>query len=182
LCWFHDFNYTPLSSGVGVRRGSSVYLLEEIVLTSAVARQSAMEFTERYAVHQNKHVLLYGDPSGRAGEKHGHPSDYIEIEAHLRSQGWSVTRRVKPSTTSIKDGQNAVRAKICNAAGEVSLFVNPATAPYIHKALAAGQLKKGSTFLEEDSEFQHIGTAVRYFIDFEFPINQAMRRLEIGGI
>ena len=182
LCWYHDFNFTPLSSGIGVIRGRDAYLLEEIILTSAVSRQSALEFVDRYQNHQNRRVLLYGDPAGRAGEKHGHASDYTEIENVLRENNWQVDRRVKPSTRSIKDGQNAVRAKIMNAAGEVSLFVNTQTAPYTHKALATGQLKKGSTFLEEDSEFQHIGTAVRYFIDYEFPVIQAMRRVEVGGI
>lgn len=181
LSWYHDFNYTPLSSGIGVVRDRVPYLLEEIVLTSAVARQSALEFVDRFKDHSNKNVLIYGDPSGRAGEKHGHESDYTEIEKVLREHKWTLTRKVKPSTTSIKDGQNAVRAKIRNAKDEVSLFVNITNAPYTHKALATGQLKKGSTFLEEDSEFQHIGTAVRYWIDYEFPINQAMRRLEIGG-
>ena len=170
LCWYHDFNYTPLSSGIGVIRDKKVYCLEEIILTSAVAEQSALEFVERYKDHRNRHVLVYGDPSGRAGEKHGHESDYTQIEDVLRKHQWSFSRCVKPSTMSIKDGQNAVRAKIRNAAGDVSLFVNPKNAPYTHRSLATGQLKKGSTFLEEDSEFQHIGTAVRYFVDYEFPI------------
>lgn len=183
LRWFHDFNYTPLSSGVGVVRGASVYCLDEIVLTSAVARQSAMEFVDKFKDHRNRHVLIYGDPNGKDGEKHGQMSDYLEMEKVLRDHGWSTSRRVKPSTISIKDGQNAVRAKICNAAGEVSLFVNPVNAPYTHKSLATGQLKKGSTFIEEDSEFQHIGTAVRYFIDYEFPIqSRAMKRVAIGGV
>lgn len=183
LCWYHDFNFTPLSSGIGVIRERSAYLLEEIVLTSAVSRQSALEFVDRYKDHQNRHVVIYGDPSGRAGEKHSHASDYTEMEAVLRDNKWTFTRKVKPSTTSIKDGQNAVRAKIRNAADEVSLFVNTIQAPYTHKALATGQLKKGSTFIEEDSEFQHIGTAVRYFIDYEFPIHGAgMQKMKLGGI
>ncbi len=183
LSWYHDFNYTPLSSGVGVIRGESAYLLEEIVLTSAVARQSAAEFVDRYREHKNRHVLIYGDPSGRAGEKHGHESDYTEIEQVLRDNQWTFSRCVKPSTTSIKDGQNAVRAKIRNAAEQISLFVNPVNAPYTHKALATGQLKKGSTFMEEDSEFQHIGTAVRYFIDYKFPVRgRAMQHVTLGGL
>jgi hypothetical protein len=181
LCWMHDFNYTPLSSAIGVIRGKDIYLLEEIVLTSAVAQQSAQEFIDRYRNHENRHVLVYGDPSGRAGEKHGHESDYIAIERVLRDNGWSFERRVQNSTRSIKDGQNAVRAKIMNAAGEVSLFVNPNTAPYVHKAFATGTLKKGSTFLEEDGEYQHIGTAVRYFIDTEYPIAQGMAQIQISG-
>lgn len=174
LLWYHDFNYTPMSSGIGVKRGNDAYLLDEIILTSAVASQTAIEFVERYKNHQNKHVIIYGDPSGRAGEKHGHASDYIEIENVLRGNGWKTTRRVKPSTVSIKDGQNAVRAKIKNAKGDVSLFVNPDKAPYTHKSLSTGTLKKGSSFIEEDGEYQHIGTAVRYFIDYEFPIDKRM--------
>jgi hypothetical protein len=184
LCWYHDFNFTPLSSGIGVIRNKAVYLLDEIILTSAVALQSAMEFTEKFKDHKNKHVVIYGDPSGKAGEKHGHESDYISIERHLRSSGWAFTRKVKPSTRSIKDGQNAVRAKIKNALGEVSLYVNTAKAPYTHKSLATGQLKQGSTFLEDDtSEYQHIGTAIRYFIDYEFPVQENnFRKVSISGI
>jgi len=183
LCWYHDFNYTPLSSGIGVIRDKAVYCLEEIILTSAVARQSALEFVDRYKDHKNRKVAIYGDPSGRAGEKHGHASDYTEIEAVLRDHGWAFERRVKPSTESIKDGQNAVRAKIRNAADEISLYVNPRTAPWTHKSLATGQLKQGSTFLEEDSDYQHIGTAVRYWLDYEFPVmSRVAGRRAIGGI
>lgn len=183
LCWYHDFNYTPLSSGIGVIRNKDVFCLEEIILTSAVARQSALEFVDRYKDHANKAVTVYGDPAGKAGEKHGHESDYTEIERVLRENGWKFERRVKPSTQSIKDGQNAVRAKIQNAAGDVSLFVNPQTAPWTHKSLATGQLKEGSTFLEEDSEYQHIGTAIRYFVDYEFPVRgRGMQKLNLGGI
>lgn len=183
LRWYHDFNFTPLSSGIGVFRGDDVFLLEEIILTSAVARQSALEFVERYKDHKNRTVIIYGDPAGKAGEKHGHESDYTEIERVLKSNGWIPVRRIKPSTRSIKDGQNAVRTKICNAKGERSLFVNPVTAPYTHKSLSTGQLKDGSTFLEEDSEFQHVGTAVRYMIDWEFPaISSSVVQIDMAGV
>lgn len=182
LMWFHDFNFTPLSSGLAVCRENRILLLDEIILTSAVARQSALEFVDKFKDHDNKHVIIYGDPSGKAGEKHGHDSDYTEIERILRANGWSYTRKVQASTRSIKDGQNAVRAKIANAAGERFLFVNPHTAPYCHKALSTGQLKKGSTFLEEDGEYQHIGTAIRYMIDYEWPIQeQTNRRVPLKG-
>jgi len=182
LLWYHDFNYTPLSSGIGVRRGSALYLLEEIILTSAVARQSALEFVERYKGHGNKNVLIYGDPAGRAGEKHGQQSNYTEIEAVLRSHGWTFTRKVKPAAPAIKDRQNAVRAKIANAAGERSLFVNPKTAPYTHKGLATVQLKDGSSFLEEETDYQHITTAVGYMTDYEFPVGGTAFFAKVTGL
>lgn len=170
LHWFHDFNYTPLSSGVGVRRDKDFYILDEIILESAVARQSALEFVDRYKDHQNKTILLFGDPAGKAGEKHGHASDYTEIETVLKKNGWTVKRQVKAAAPAIRDRQNAVRAKIRNAADEISLFVNVKAAPYCHKGLATVQTKKGSTFLEEDGEYQHITTAIGYCVDYIWPV------------
>jgi hypothetical protein len=171
LNWCHDFNYTPMSSCIAVERGTGIYILDEIILTSAVARQSALEFCEKYKNHKNRKVIIYGDPAGRAGEKHGHASDYTEMERVLGDNGWTYQRRVTPAAPAIKDRQNAVRAKIKNAAGEVSLFVNPILAPHSHRGLATVQLKKGSSFLEEDSDYQHVTTAVGYYIYYKYPTN-----------
>ncbi len=181
LMWHHDFNYTPLSSAIAVLRNNSLYILDEIILTSAIARQSALEFVERYKNHQNKSIIIYGDPAGRAGEKHGHASDYTEIETVLRNHGWSFQRRVKAQAPAIKDRQNAVRAKILNASGLRTLFVNSSKAPYSHKGLATVQFKKGSTFLEEVSDFQHITTAIGYMVDYEFPIDFLTRQATTHG-
>src|SRR5690606_14580163 len=97
---------------------------------SATSRQSALEFVERYKNHQNRKLIIYGDPAGRAGEKHGHASDYTEMEQVLRANNWQVERKVKAAAPAIKDRQNAVRAKILNASGGTSLFVNPERCKY----------------------------------------------------
>lgn len=171
LLWMHDQNFTPLSSAIGVRRNKDdLYLLDEIVLTSAVSKQSAVEFVERYKDHKNKHVLIYGDPAGKAGEKHGHASDYTDIEGVLKEHGWRYTRNVKAAHPAIKDRQNSVRSKILTAAGATSLYVNPASAEWCHKGLSQVQLKEGSTFQEDQTnQYQHITTAIGYCIDFEWP-------------
>lgn len=171
LLWGHDQNYTPLSSFIGVRRGESLYLLDEIVLISAVSKQSAMEFVEKYKDHKNKHVLVYGDPAGRAGEKHGHASDYTDIEGVLKANGWVFTRKVRYAAPAIKDRQNAVRAKVRTADGMRTLFVNPATAKWCDKGMSTVQLQKGSAFQEDQTnKYQHITTAIGYCIDVEWPI------------
>lgn len=173
LHWMHDQNFTPLSSSVAViRNGDEVYLLDEIVLISAVSRQSAQEFVEKFKNHQNKHVKIYGDPAGRAGEKHGHNSDYNDIEDVLKANGWTFERRVKRAHPAIKDRQNAVRAKIKTADGRISLFVNPQTAPWSHKGLATVQLQEGSAFQEDQkNQYQHITTAIGYFVDYLYPVS-----------
>lgn len=186
LMWMHDQNFTPLSSAVGVRRnnGKDLYLLDEIVLISAVSKQSAAEFVEKFKDHKNKHVLIYGDPAGKAGEKHGHASDYTDIEGVLKANGWTYTRKVKPAHPAIKDRQNAVRTKIRTASGETSLFVNPATAPWCHKGLSTVQLQKGSTFQEDQkNDYQHITTAIGYCIDVEWPcVKRTGGVRRIGGL
>jgi len=181
LMWMHDQNYTPLSSAIGVRRDNVLFLLDEIVLTSAVSKQSAIEFVEKFKAHENKNVLIYGDPAGQAGEKHGHASDYTDIEAVLRAHGWTYTRKVKPAHPAIKDRQNAVRAKICTADGVRSLFVNPATAKWCDKGLATVQLQDGSTFQEDQkNKYQHITTAIGYCVDVEWP--SIKRTVEISPL
>lgn len=173
LMWMHDQNYTPLSSAVGVRRneGKDLYLLDEIVLTSAVSKQAALEFVEKFKGHFNKNVIIYGDPAGQAGEKHGHASDYTDIEGVLRANGWTFERRVKAAHPAIKDRQNSVRAKIATADGHRSLFVNPVTAKWCDKGLATVQLQQGSTFQEDQkNQYQHITTAIGYCVDVEWPI------------
>lgn len=170
LHWTHDQNFTPLSSAVVVIRNGNPHFVDDIALESAVSLQAAEEFCERYKTHKNKMVYVYGDPAGRAGEKHGHKSDYDDIEDVLRREGWKFQRRVKMKAPSIKNRQNAVRARIKNALGEIRLFVNPRTAEWTHKGLRTVQLKPGSTFLEDQTnKYQHITTAVGYFIDWHWP-------------
>lgn len=166
LHWTHDQNFTPLSSAVAVVRDKKIYFLDEIVLTSAISKQAALEFVEKFKDHDNKTVRLYGDPAGRAGEKHGHASDYDDIKRVLKSNCWKVVDMVKKKHPSIKDRQNTVRAYILNAANEIRLFVNPKKAPWCNKGLATVQLQKGSTFQEDQTnQYQHITTAIGYMLD-----------------
>lgn len=177
LHWTHDQNFTPLSSAICVVRKKIPYFLDEIVLESAVSRQSAIEFVEKFKDHKNKKVYIYGDPAGRAGEKHGHKSDYNEIEDYLRLNGWKFERRVRPAHPSIKDRQNAVRAKIQNAKGEVGLFVHPTKAPWCHKGLSTVQFKEGSSFQEDQkNQYQHITTAIGYFVDWHWPMGRILAK------
>jgi hypothetical protein len=168
--WAHDQNFTPLSSAISVIRDDNLYICDEIVLTSAIAEQSAIEFCEKYKEHDNKTVRIFGDPYGKIGEIHGHVSDYDNIEKVLRQNGWSSTRHIKSSHPGIKDRQNAVRAMICSSSGKRRLFVNHAKAPWSSKGLATVQYKGGSTFQEDEkNKYHHITTAIGYHIDYLWP-------------
>ncbi len=170
IYWTHDFNFLPMSSAIIQREGDKIYVVDEIILEHAVARDTALEFVDRYKNHKNCQVILYGDASGRVGEKHGHISDYIEIETILKQQGFNVTRKVPLANPSIRDGQNSLSSKIRNAKNERTFFVNAEKCPTIDKGLKTVQLKKGSTFIEDETNMaQHVTTALRYFTNIEFP-------------
>jgi hypothetical protein len=159
-----------MSSAIIQREGDRCFVVDEIVIDHADARDSALEFVDKYKDHKDCPVILYGDPSGRVGEKHGKVSNYIEIEAILREHGFRVERKVQLSTLSIRDGQNSLKGKIRNSLGYRSFFVNKAKAPVCHKALTTVKVKAGSTFLEDETNnSQHMGTALRYFAHTEFP-------------
>jgi hypothetical protein len=171
--WAHDQNFTPLSSSISVIDGENMFIVGEIVLESAVSSQSAEEFVERYRDHRNKMVYIYGDPAGRAGEKHGHKSDYNQIEDVLRREGWRFERRVSLAHPAIKDRQNAVRAKILNAADETTLYVNKDAAPWCYEGLNTVQLQKGSSFMEDQkNQYQHITTAIGYQVAKLWPVER----------
>jgi len=170
IYWTHDFNFSPMSSAIACVRNENVYFTDEIVLFSSNAEDVAMEFVERYKGHANKFVFLYGDASGRVGEKHGKNSNYTILEEILKNNGWRVERNVKPANPSIVDRQNAVRKMILNANGESRLFVSN-KCKYLLKGMNTCTIKEGSSFIEVENDYQHITTAIGYFIDRRFPIN-----------
>jgi hypothetical protein len=62
IIWTHDFNFTPMSSAILQRdEKDDIYIIDEIILKSAVARQSALEFVERYKEHKNCIFVIYRD-------------------------------------------------------------------------------------------------------------------------
>ena len=168
IAWTHDFNYTPLSSAIIQEYGEESYVVDEIILESAVARNAALEFVTRYKDSKIKQVHLYGDASGRAGEKHAQDSNWTDIKQVLRDNGWKVKDRVPKANGAIVDGQNSLRARIMNAKNERRLFVNP-KCKYTDKGLSTTTLKNGSAFQEADSDYQHITTALRYYTNVRFP-------------
>jgi len=171
IIWTHDFNYTPMSSAIIQEYGEASYIVDEIILESAVARNAAMEFVERFKESKIKQVTLYGDASGRAGEKHNQDSNWVIIKDILREHGWTVTDMVPKANGAIIDGQNTLRARIMNANGDRFLFVNPKKCKYTDKGLNTTTLKDGSSFQEAESDYQHITTALRYYTGVKFPYN-----------
>lgn len=173
IIWTHDFNFVPLCSAILQEYDDDVYVIDEIVIRGAEAKHAGLEFVERYKDYKHCPVFIYGDADGNNGEKHGFESNYIAIRNILQSHGFKVYMKVPLANGAIKNGQNALRAKILDATGKRSFFVNPTKCPTINK-LGTVQLKNGSSFLEERDKngVQDISTALRYYINARFPVTQ----------
>lgn len=185
IIWTHDFNYTPLSSAIlqvdkdkTGEMPDKVYMVDEIILESAVAQNTALEFVNRFSEYKGMMVHIYGDAQGHHGEKHGQQSDYTQIENILKQNGFRTSIKATRNYRPIKESQSSLRAKILNAAGERTFFVNPAKCKYGDKGLKLTQLKEGSSFQEADSKYQHITTALRYFTDVEYPVRGKSKMVE----
>ena len=166
LLWCHDFNYLPMSSAVVVKRNESYHVIDEVILDSASSRQSALEFVEKFKDAEFKQVLVFGDPAGKAGEIHNQKSNFTEIESVLSQHGWSFKRKVASAAPRILARQNMVRGFIKSAIGERRLFVNRTKAPVTWKGFSTVSLKRGSSFIEEQTYNQHVTTAVGYMLHY----------------
>jgi hypothetical protein len=170
--WTHDFNFVPMSSIIIQNVNGKDYCVDEISLESAAARNVALEFIDRYKEHKNLPIYLYGDPSGKAGEKHGLLSNYLELERLLAQHGFNnVERRVLRSERSIRDSQASLRGRIYNTLGETFFYVNPEKCKSLDKGLFTTQRAKGSAYQEDpNNEHHHITTAARFFTEYQYPI------------
>lgn len=173
IYWCHDFNYNPLSSCLCQRHNGIFYVVDEIVLEGAIARNAATEFVNRYGKYKNIKIYIYGDASGKNGAKHGQSSNYSEIYDYLKAEGFqNVELRVPAANPPIKDRHNIVRAFIETAAETRALFVNNKKAPTLHEGLMGTSYKKGSTIIEVEDKNQHITTALGYMLYY---FNEAER-------
>ena len=118
IIWAHDFNYTPLSSAImqvdeaeAPGESDKIYMVDEIVLESAVAQNTAAEFVERYAEHKGAMVYIYGDAQGHHGEKHGQQPDYLQIEKVLKQHGFRVQVKATRNYRPIKESQSSLRQR-----------------------------------------------------------------------
>ena len=71
--------------------------------------------------------------------------------------------------------------RICNNNDERNLLVNVKKCYYVDQGLSRTSLKKGSTFQEEEDEFQHITTALRYWSFIRFPIINGIMSRQVQG-
>ena len=156
-----DFNVDNNSAVIAVRRDSSLHIIDEIKLMGSNTDEMVEEIKTRYP---QASITVYPDPAGAARKTSaGGRTDHTI----LRTAGFTV--KAPNGHNAVRDGINAVNSKLANSAGIPSLFFDP-KCKYVIECLEKHTYKQGSSVPDKESGFDHMTDALRYMVDYLFPI------------
>jgi hypothetical protein len=158
-----DFNVDPMSAVVATRAGNLLHVIDEIKIFGSSTDEMVEEIRTRYPTNN---IICYPDPAGAqrktsAGGKTDHTI--------LRNAGFQV--KAPHSHNPVRDGINAVNAKLRSSTGETTLYIEP-KCKYVIECLEKQTYKTGTSVPDKESGFDHMNDALRYMVDYLFPIRQ----------
>jgi hypothetical protein len=159
-----DFNVDNMSAVLFTREGNTIHAFDEIHLRSSNTSEMASELQSRYP---KSRFSVYPDSAGSARKT----SAEIGVTDHtiLRNAGFTV--KSPRAHNPVKDGINAVNSKLCNAKDERTFFVDPRCKKTI-ESLEKHTYKEGTSIPDKESGYDHFSDALRYYIDYEFPVRR----------
>jgi phage terminase large subunit len=158
-----DFNIDPMSAVVFVREGDVLHAIDEIRLFSSNTQETVEEITSRYAKSK---IWCYPDPASRQRKTSAGGATDLTI---LQNAGFIV--KCPHSHNPVRDGINAVNARLKSDAGEIKLLFDPRCKHTI-ESMERFTYKEGSSQPDKDSGYDHMADALRYAVDYMFPIKK----------
>lgn len=158
-----DFNIDPMSVVIAVRKGDSLYVIDEIRMFSSNTQEAVAEIKSRYP--QSK-IWAYPDPASRQRKTSAGGSTDLTI---LQNAGFIV--KAPNSHTPVRDRINAVNARLCDSTGVRHLFIHP-KCKYTVEGLERHTYKEGTTTPDKESGYDHMMDALGYMIDYIWPIRR----------
>jgi hypothetical protein len=157
-----DFNVDNNSAVIAVRVSQDVlHIIDEIKLMGSNTDEMVFELKTRFP---QSNITVYPDPAGASRKTSaGGRTDH----SILRTAGFTV--KAPNSHNAVRDGINAVNARLKSSTGIINLFVDP-RCKYTIESLEKHTYKPGSSVPDKDSGFDHFSDAIRYMVDYLFPI------------
>jgi hypothetical protein len=165
-----DFNVDPICAVVAVKAGSVLWIIDEVKIYGSNTDELVEELRTRYPTQR---IVCYPDPAGsqRKTSAGGRTDHTI-----LRNAGFTV--QAPHAHTPIRDGVNAVNAKLRNSRGETSLYID-AKCKFTIECLEKLTFKQGTSVPDKTSGFDHMTDALRYMVDYLFPIRTPVSPPEV---
>jgi hypothetical protein len=164
VIWAVDFNVDPMCSVVAqLGHEGEVTVLDEIVLRRATTEQACKEFDKRFGAPASG-VVVYGDASGGAMQTTGY-SDYKVIRNYFASRKAKTDYRVPKANPHVRERVGMVNARLCNAEGDVSLYVDPRCKGLIDDFEQVSYREESTQIdKEKDRKRTHLSDALGYLI------------------
>ncbi len=172
-----DFNATekPMSWNLGQRIVNNVFDVTHITKTFSYQytnTETMCGILEDYfnEIGYPKHLIFYGDYSGKQEKSNSSYSDWRRIENFFSSKVDKFEKRIKPCT-SIRNTIDGTNAQLCNSMNERKLFVNPEECKPLIRDWEKCEWKENSKELKDNDNLRgHACRAVDYYNDFEHPL------------
>ncbi len=158
-----DFNLDPMSAVVAIRDGSTLKIIDEIVIYGSNTDEIVDEIKTRFPSRQ---ICVYPDPAARQRKTSAGGRTDLSI---LQNAGFAV--KVRDKHSAIRDRINSVNARLKSADGQRHLVIDPRCKQVI-KSLERQTYKEGTSQPDKDSGFDHMNDALGYLIDFLYPIKR----------
>ena len=158
-----DFNLDPMSAVVAIRDGSTLQIIDEIVIYGSNTDEIVDEIKTRFPSRQ---ICVYPDPAARQRKTSAGGRTDLSI---LQNAGFAV--KVRDKHSAIRDRINSVNARLKSADGQRHLVIDPRCKQVI-KSLERQTYKEGTSQPDKDSGFDHMNDALGYLIDFLYPIKR----------
>jgi hypothetical protein len=162
-----DFNVDNNSCVIAIMpTKDTLHIIDEIKLMGSNTDEMVQEIRNRYP---NYKITVYPDPAGAARKTSaGGRTDHTI----LRAAGFTV--KAPNSHNAIRDGVNAVNAKLFSSTGITTMFFDP-KCKYAIECLEKHTYKEGTSIPDKASGFDHMNDALRYMVDYLFPIRQSIK-------
>jgi hypothetical protein len=158
-----DFNIDPMSVVIFVREGDCLHAIDEIRMFSSNTQEAVEEVKSRYPKSK---IWCYPDPASRQRRTSAGGVTDLTI---LQNAGYVV--KAPLSHNPVRDGINAVNARLLNDKKDINLFFDPRCKHTID-CMERYAYKENSSQPDKDSGYDHMADAVRYAVDYMFPIKK----------
>lgn len=164
-----DFNILPMTAVIAQVQGNLCHVYDEIRMEGSNTEELVDEIKARYPYSK---FLVFPDPASRQKKTSAGGKTDFSI---LMNAGFTVKARA--FHTPVRDRVNGLNAKLKNAAGQRTLFIDPKCKHTID-SLQRLSYKEGTSIIDKDSGLDHQFDALSYMTDFLWPIKTQHETVE----